>query len=74
MTVSATAGGGWIYYQVTRGNAAWNDVLATQTLAMRFTERLITNLDSLQGQKTLEVGHRGKKVPLQFCLFAVRKH
>ncbi len=61
----------WVYYQVARGNAAWNDVLATQTLAMRLQEKLIVNLDSLQGRRDMVVSHGGKQLRLQFALFAV---
>ncbi len=64
---------GWIYYEVGRDNAAWKDVLATQTLAIRFKEELIHNLDRLQGQRTLEVAANGKRAVLQFALFAVPK-
>ncbi len=64
---------GWVYYEVERDpdNAAWKDVLATQSLAIRFKEQLISNLDQLQGQRTLEVTSHGKRSILQFALFAV---
>jgi type VI secretion system protein ImpJ len=62
---------GWTYYEVRRENAAWNDVLATQTLALRFTEELISNLDTLQGQRKLEVAAKGKRTVLEIALFAV---
>ncbi|MBL7038363.1 MAG: type VI secretion system baseplate subunit TssK [Pirellulaceae bacterium] len=64
---------GWVYYEVERDteNAAWKDVLATQSLAIRFKEQLISNLDRLQGQRTLEVAAHGKRSLLQFALFAV---
>ena len=52
-------------------NAAWKDVLATQTLAMRFTEDLISNLAELKGQRKLEVSAFGKRNVLEFALFAV---
>ncbi len=61
----------WVYYEVSRGNAPWKDVLETQTLAMRLQEKLIANLDALQGDRKLIVGYGGKQVPLQFALFAV---
>ena len=61
----------WIYYQVSRQNAAWKDVQETQTLAMRLKESLIVNLDELQGQRSLIVNSRGKPATLQFALFAV---
>jgi type VI secretion system protein ImpJ len=62
---------GWTYYEVRRDNAAWKDVLATQTLALRFTEELISNLDTLQGQRKLEVAAKGKRTVLEIALFAV---
>ena len=61
------------YYQVTRGNAAWNSVVATGTLAMRLERSLIANRDQLQGKKDpLEVSIDGKKYSLKFGLFAVQ--
>ncbi len=61
----------WLYFQVGRDNVAWNDVVQTQTLAMRLQDRLIANMDSLQGSSTILVSYAGKQVPLQFALFAV---
>jgi type VI secretion system protein ImpJ len=61
----------WTYFVVNRQNAAWKDVLATQTLAMRLQESLILNRDKLQGERKLLVSTRGKQVELQFSLFAV---
>jgi hypothetical protein len=46
-------------------------VLATQTLALRFRTELIGNLDSLPGQRNLEVMLPDKRAVLQFALFAV---
>lgn len=64
---------GWVFYELRRDpdNAAWKDVLATQTLAMRFTEELISNLAELKGQRKLEVSAFGKRNTLEFALFAV---
>lgn len=62
---------GWIYYELKRENAAWKDVLATQTLALRFKTELIGNLDSLQGQRKLEVLLADQRAVLEFALFAV---
>ena len=61
----------WIYYEVSRGNAAWKDVLETQTLAMRLKDTLIVNRQELQGQRKLVVSAGGKQAALQFALFAV---
>lgn len=62
---------GWIYYQVTRQNAAWRDVQLTQTLGMRFRDKLVLNRDDPSDSRTLLVSYRGKRIPLQFALFAV---
>lgn len=66
-------GGEWIYYQVSRGNSAWDGVVREQALAMRVKEELITNLNELQGKKTLIVQVSGKRIHLEFALFAVSK-
>ena len=50
----------WTYFVVNRQNAAWKDVFATQTLAMRLQEHLILNRDKLQGERVLIVSARGK--------------
>ena len=64
---------GWIYYEVFKDteNASWRDVIAEQTLALRFTTELIGNLQSLPGKKELEVVLPDKRVTLEFALFAV---
>jgi type VI secretion system protein ImpJ len=61
----------WVYYEVSRDNAPWKDVLQTQTLAMRLKDSLIINRNELQGERKLVVSYRGKQVALQFALFAV---
>ena len=63
--------GNWVYYQVARGGAFWDEVLKTETLAMRFNERLVANLASLQDQREMLVSVGGREFPLQFALFAV---
>jgi len=68
------AGRDWLYFEVSRESAAFRDVQATQTLAMRFKEELISNLASLQGERKLAVSARGKHAELQFALFAVPTH
>ena len=59
------------YYQVTRGNAAWNDVLQTETLAMRLEQSLIANRNDLRGKQRLVVSINRQEYPLEFALFAV---
>jgi type VI secretion system protein ImpJ len=62
----------WLYYEVSKSEGpAWRDVQATQTLAMRLRDSLITNLDQLQGKQQLVINNRGRNYPLQFALFAV---
>jgi len=62
----------WIYFEVPRQDSpAWRDVQETQTLAMRLKDSLILNLNKLQGERELVVSALGRKVPLQFALFAV---
>ena len=63
--------GDWSYYEVSRQNAPWKDVLATQTLAMCLKGSLIVNRNNLQGERKLVVSVGGKQVALQFALFAV---
>jgi type VI secretion system protein ImpJ len=62
---------GWVYYEIPREGNAWKDVLATQTLALRFRTELIGNLEQLPGQRNLEVILPDKRAILQFALFAV---
>jgi type VI secretion system protein ImpJ len=62
---------GWSYYEISREGNAWKDVLATQTLALRFRTELIGNLDELPGQRNLEVMLPDRRAVLQFALFAV---
>jgi type VI secretion system protein ImpJ len=62
----------WVYYQVLQdGTPAWRDVQQTQSLAIRLKDSLIMNADKLQGERQLVVSALGRKVPLEFALFAV---
>lgn len=62
----------WVYYQVEQdGSPAWRDVQATQSLAIRLKDTSILNLDKLQGERQMIVSALGRRVPLQFALFAV---
>ena len=66
------AGQDWLYYEVPRKEGpAWNDVQQTQSLAMRFRDSLIMNIERLQGERQIIVSARGQKAPLEFALFAV---
>ncbi|MEI8374730.1 MAG: type VI secretion system baseplate subunit TssK [Planctomycetota bacterium] len=61
----------WLYFEVSRDNAAWKDVVRTQTLAMRLKESMIANRKELQGGTKIVVSLPNKQVVLQFALFAV---
>jgi type VI secretion system protein ImpJ len=61
----------WIYFEISRQNAAWKDVLQTQTLAMRLKDVLIVNRNELQGERKLVVTVHGKQFALHFALFAM---
>ncbi len=62
----------WIYFEVQKNDSPpWRDVVETQTLAMRLKDSLIVNKDRLQGEREIEVMTQGKKIPLQFALFAI---
>jgi type VI secretion system protein ImpJ len=62
----------WLYFEVLRNNAAWRDVLETQTLAMRLRDTAIVNRAELPGQQKIVIAAGGKRIELQFALFAVR--
>lgn len=62
----------WTYFDVIQNDSpAWRDVVETQTLAMRLKDSLIQNKDKLQGERDIHVSAMGKKVNLQFALFAI---
>jgi len=62
----------WQYFEVPRNDRpAWRDVLDTQTLALMLRDSLILNRDRLQGQQNLEINFGGRRISLQFALFAV---
>ncbi len=63
--------GGWLYYQISRENVAWNDVRDTQSLSIRLRETLLLNGASLPGNRRIEVSRDGHPVSLEFALFAV---
>lgn len=61
----------WIYFAVTRAGDAWQDVVSSQTLAMRYKDTLVDNRESLEGERTLVINLPPKKIQLEFGLFAV---
>ena len=62
----------WLYFEVVQDESpGWRDVEQTQTLAMRLSENYIVNKDRLQGEKEMLVTAHGRRVGLQFALFAI---
>jgi type VI secretion system protein ImpJ len=62
----------WVYFEVSRGNDAWKNVQADQSLAMRLNHSMISNADQLrQEARWLIVNWKDRQVALQFALFAV---
>ncbi|MCO6453741.1 MAG: type VI secretion system baseplate subunit TssK [Pirellulaceae bacterium] len=62
----------WLYFEIPRRDSpAWRDVQETQSLAMRLKDSLILNRDRLQGESRMVVSYKGRKVPVEFALFAV---
>lgn len=66
---------GWQFYKIRqdRENAAWRDVVAEETLSLRFAKEYIANADTLPGQRKLEVRANDKRAILEFALFAKKK-
>jgi type VI secretion system protein ImpJ len=66
-------GDDWLFYNVRRSGAIWEQLQSQDTpaLAVRFVEKLIVNLDSLQGQKDLEFNADDLRGTLRLSLFAV---
>ncbi len=65
--------GRWLFYQVGRSGERWKEVVASHTLAMRFSDTLVRNLAELPGQTKLVVQEKGKpqETTLEFALFAL---
>ena len=63
----------WLFYSVQRTGATWQQLQSedSPTLAFRFNEKLIGNLDTLQGQKDLEVDAGETRGTLRLSLFAI---
>lgn len=65
--------GNWLFYSVQRAGATWQQLQSedSPTLAFRFNEKLIANLDTLQGQKELQVNAGETQGTLRLSLFAI---
>lgn len=66
-------GDNWLFYSVHKSGPAWEDLRSDDSprLGVRFTEALITNLESLQGKKELQINVNGIHGTLRLSLFAV---
>lgn len=62
----------WSYFEIPRGDSpAWQDVLESETVAIRFKDSLIVNRTDLEGSRAITVRYRDRPVTLRFALFAV---
>ncbi len=68
-------GDDWLFYSVKRSGPTWEQLQSQDapTLAVRFQEALIANLDSLQGLKDLQISAGGVEGTLRLSLFAIPK-
>jgi len=66
-------GDNWLFYSVQRRGVPWEQLQSqdSPSLAVRFKETLIANLESLQGQKDLEFNADELRGTLRLSLFAV---
>ncbi len=65
--------GPWVFFQVDKSGQEWNNVVANQSLAVRFSRQCIKNLSELEGQPSLLLQAPGQAHPIKlgFALFAV---
>ncbi len=61
----------WLYFEVSRGNSAWQAVFDSQSLAMRFNENLLEDPSAIDGQRKLVVKTRQETIVLEIALLAV---
>jgi type VI secretion system protein ImpJ len=64
---------GWTYFLLNQEHPTFRFVQQEKSLAVRFSEKYIRNLSELQGNRNLEVEVQGKRVTLQFALFALKR-
>ncbi|MCC9602677.1 type VI secretion system baseplate subunit TssK [Stieleria sp. JC731] len=66
-------GDNWLFYSVNKSGPAWEDLKSDDSprLGVRFKEALITNLETLQGKKELQINVDGIEGTLRLSLFAV---
>ena len=64
---------GWQFFRVSKdpANPAWNGVLRSETLAMRFNENIVKEVQQLDGRDELVLENQGRRFVVRFCLFAV---
>ncbi len=61
----------WAYFKIQQSGPAWDDVLATKTIAIRLQDTLIANAGTLVGGRQLVIRHNEQPITLQFSLFGV---
>lgn len=61
----------WAYFKIDQSSAAWREVLASQSLAIRIKDSIIANAESLRGSQQLEVSYQKHSIPLKFALCGV---
>ncbi|MEO1618276.1 MAG: type VI secretion system baseplate subunit TssK [Planctomycetota bacterium] len=66
-------GDNWLFYSVNKSGPAWEELRNDDSpmLGVRFKEDLISNLESLQGKKELQINVEGIQGTLRLSLFAV---
>lgn len=64
-------GSEWAYFKIDQSSAAWKEVIASQSLAMRIKDSIIANAESLVGSRQLDVIYQKQTIPLKFALFGV---
>lgn len=62
---------GWTLFKLTQGGEAWQDVLRSQTISLRFRDAHVANVESLQGSKELIVDLGKTVIGLRFSLFGL---
>jgi len=65
--------GKWLFFQIVLDNEPWKQVQLSQTMGMRVRTEQISNLDSLEGNRRLQVTAGGQTLGLEFAIFAIKK-
>lgn len=62
---------GWVYFKVARDTPAWQRLKTTRSMGIRVNQRLIIDMNRLQGSRKLEMAIDGQSVAIEFAVFAV---